>query len=147
MCAVAFLSAHMGAMTPPHPHLQAGGIVDTWAAAEFRGDVSCLNHTLDDEFVGVTAEGTSLDKSAWLARYRRGDLVNHAFVWRTNQWTRRRGVMLARGELDQVSSYRGRDTSAALTAVAIVDVWRGRILGVLCTPVASAADRGPGDDR
>lgn len=133
----------MGFMSAQHAHSPADDIVDAWVAAEGRGDVSHLRVALDDEFVGITAQGAAFDKSAWLARYRRGDLVNHAFVWRTRHWTRRRGVMIALGELDQVSSYRGHDISAALTAVAVVDLWRGRMLGVQCTAVASAAgDRG-----
>lgn len=135
-------------MSAQHAHRPADDIVDAWAAAEGRGDVSQLRVTLDDEFVGVTADGATLDKSAWLARYRRGELVNHAFVWRTRRWTRRRGVMLAVGEIDQVSSYRGRDTSAALTAVAVVDLWRGRVLGVQCVAVTpEAGDRAPGGGR
>ena len=138
----------MGAMSAQHAHHPADDIVGTWAAAECRGDVSQLRATLDDEFVGITADGATLDKSAWLARYRRGELVNHAFVWRTRHWTRRRGVMLAVGEIDQVSSYRGRDTSAALTAVAVVDLWRGRVLGVHCVAATpETAERAPGGGR
>jgi hypothetical protein len=137
----------MEPMTGQHADLRANGIVDAWVAAECRGDVSHLRRALDDDFVGVTAEGGALDKTAWLARYRRGELVNHAFVWRTRHWTRRRGVLIALGELDQVSSYRGRDASAALTAIAVVDLWRGRVLGVHCSAVASEDDNGAGGDR
>ena len=56
--------------------------VDTWVHAEQRGDVTLLSELLDDDFVGVD-DGDTLDKERWLARYRSGGLVHHAFCWRT----------------------------------------------------------------
>ena len=96
--------------------------VDTWVHAEQRGDVTLLSELLDDDFVGVD-DGDTLDKERWLARYRSGGLVHHAFCWRTiDANARERGAFVV-GRLDHSSSFGGHDASGrrTVTLTAILD--------------------------
>jgi hypothetical protein len=99
---------------------EIGSFIEHWARAELRADVSGLRHLLHDAFVGVTPRGRILDKPAWLQRYRAGDLVNQVFSWRTLDVRASRDTLLVVGQLDQISSYDGRDASASLTATLTV---------------------------
>jgi len=109
------------------------GLLENWATAERRGDVTRLRTTLDAGFTAVSVDGTVFDRQQWLDRYRTGDLVNDAFEWRTCRWSRRRGIVVAVGDLEQVSSYRGCDASAALTLAVVADRWRWRLIGLHAT--------------
>jgi ketosteroid isomerase-like protein len=81
--------------------------VDTWADAERRGDVTRLSRLLDDDFVAVD-EGRTVDKEAWIGRYRSGGLVHHAFFWRTLDARVDSCSAFVVGRLDHSSSYCGR---------------------------------------
>jgi hypothetical protein len=109
------------------------GLLDSWATAERRGDVTRLRSTLDAAFTAVSADGTVFDRQQWLDRYRTGELVNDAFEWRTWRWSGRRGIVVAVGDLEQISSYRGRDASAVLTLAVVADRWRWRLIGLHAT--------------
>ena len=88
--------------------------VDAWVHAEQRGDVTLLSELLDDDFVGVD-DGDTLDKERWLARYRSGGLVHHAFCWRTiDANVRERGAFVI-GCVDHSSSSGGHDASGRQT--------------------------------
>ena len=105
---------------PAIPFIEA--FVDTWVHAEQRGDVTLLSELLDDDFVGVDDDDT-LDKERWLARYRSGGLVHHAFCWRTiDANVRERGAFVV-GRLDHSSSSGGHDASGrqTVTLTAILD--------------------------
>jgi hypothetical protein len=92
-------------MTARRPRVD--GFVDTWIDAERRGDVTRLSQLLADNFVAVHDGGT-LDKESWIARYRSGGLVHHAFCWRTLD-ARVDGLgAFVVGRLDHSSSYCGR---------------------------------------
>ena len=117
-------------------------LLDRWATAERRGDVARLRSTLDPSFTAVAADGTVFDKESWIERYRTGDLVNDAFVWRTRRWCRRRGVVVVVGDVDQISSFRGRDASAALTLAVVADGLRWRLLSLHATGASTAVEAG-----
>ena len=97
-----------------------GSFIEDWARAELRGSVSGLRRLLHEGFLGITPGGHMLDKTAWLQRYRAGDLVNQVFSWRTLDIRATRGTALVVGQLDQISSYDGRDASASLTVTLAV---------------------------
>jgi hypothetical protein len=96
--------------------------VDAWARAEQRGDVTLLSELLDADFVGID-DGELLDKERWLARYRSGGLVHHAFCWRTiDANVHERGAFVV-GRLDHSSSSCGHDASGrrTVTLTAVLD--------------------------
>jgi len=115
-------------------------LLERWVTAERCGDVARLRSALDPAFTAVGPDGTVFDRAAWVDRYRTGDLVNDAFVWRTRRWCRRRGVVVAIGDVDQISSYRGRDASAALTLAVVADRWRSRLLSIHATATRPTAE-------
>lgn len=104
---------------------EIGSFIEDWARAELRSDVSRLRGLLHEAFVGVTPRGRTLDKAAWLQRYRAGDLVNQVFSWRTLAVRAAAETVVVVGQLDQISSYDGCDASASLT-VSLAVVPSGR---------------------
>jgi Domain of unknown function (DUF4440) len=98
---------------------RVGAFVDVWAHAERRGDVTLLQGLLDDRFVAVDADET-LDKQAWLARYRSGGLVHHAFCWRTIDVRVDAHCAFVIGEVEHSSSYCGHDASGRGTVTLTV---------------------------
>ena len=95
--------------------------VDAWAHAELRGDVTLLTQLLDENFVAVE-EGQTLNKETWLARYRSGGLVHHAFCWRTVDARVDSLAAFVIGRLDHSSSCCGRGSSGRRTVTLTVTV-------------------------
>ena len=115
------------------------GFVDTWVHAELRGDVTLLSHLLDDDFVAVEA-GRTVDKETWLARYRSGGLVHHAYFWRTlDARVDSLGAFVV-GRLDHSSSYRGRPACGRHTVTLTVTARsrRWRLAGLHASPDAGS---------
>jgi ketosteroid isomerase-like protein len=55
------------------------GFLSAWCDAERDADVKVLDSLLREDFVGVGPLGFTLDKPAWLARHRGGDLTYDTF--------------------------------------------------------------------
>jgi ketosteroid isomerase-like protein len=56
-------------------------LVEDWASAELRGDVSILGPMLTDNFIGIGSRGFMLTKEQWLARYTSGDFGHESLSW------------------------------------------------------------------
>ena len=55
------------------------GFLAAWCDAERDADLKVLNSLLTEDLVGVGPLGFTLDKPAWLARHRGGDLTYDTF--------------------------------------------------------------------
>lgn len=103
-------------------------LVDAWAQAERRGDVTLLTQLLDDRFIGVADGDAVHDKAGWIDRHRSGKLVHHAYGWRTLETHFDAHCAFVLGRVDHASSYLGHDASGrrlvTLTATRPIGEWR-----------------------
>ncbi|GHO95111.1 hypothetical protein KSF_051590 [Reticulibacter mediterranei] len=89
-------------------------LADTWTAAELRGDITFIEKTLTDDFVGIGPLGFLLNKQQWLERHRSGELKYETLDLDDAQVHMYSRVAILTGSYVQTSIARGHGVKAQL---------------------------------
>ncbi|WP_157596634.1 nuclear transport factor 2 family protein [Saccharomonospora saliphila] len=117
-----------------------GQLLDHWAEAELRGDVTTLRAMLGDDFVGIGPHGFQIDKARWLDRYMSGSLVNTGFDV-TEPTVREYGpVAVVNGVQNQTATYAGEPFPGRFR-MTLVAVRRGRGWEIVSLQLSPMADQ------
>lgn len=114
-----------------------------WASAEQAGDVDTLDAITDKQFRLVGPMGFVLDKSAWLDRYRSGDLETTALSWDDVSVADHGDVAIAIGTQTQRAAYQGHRADGAFR-VSHTFARRGETWRLLGIHLSQAAPPRPG---
>ena len=101
-------------MNQEHTEQEVRRLTDAWTTAELHGDVTFLERTLSDDFIGIGPLGFMLTKQEWLARHQSGDMkydVHTLDEVRVRAYT---GAAIVIGRLTQQATYRGNPINAQL---------------------------------
>jgi ketosteroid isomerase-like protein len=89
-------------------------LADTWTAAELRGDITFMEKTLTDDFVGIGPLGFLLNKRQWLERHQSGELKYETLELDDAQAHMYSGVAILTCRHIQTSIARGHGVKAQL---------------------------------
>ena len=104
------------------------GFLSAWCEAERDASVKVLDSLLTEDFVGVGPLGFTLDKPAWLARHRGGDLTYDTFELDDRQIRVHGDTVIATVRQSARGAYQGQPTPdpirATLTLIKESGQWR-----------------------
>ena len=108
--------------------LEVEKLAQTWTAAEVRGNITFMEQSFADDFLGVGPLGFLLTKQDWIERHQSGDLQYTSL--NLDEMTVRvyQGTVLLVGRLAQQGTYRGNSITAqfrtTLVWISLHDHWQ-----------------------
>ena len=112
-----------------------------WVRAELAADIEALDALTTEDFTLVGPLGYVLSKSAWLDRYRHGDMSTESLRWEDVAIRSYGTCAIAVGRMTQRADYRGTpvDGSFRLTQVAVTAGPTVLLAGMHLSAVTAAA--------
>lgn len=95
-------------------------LTQQWAAAEESGDVATLDALTTDDFTMVGPTGIIMTKTAWLDRYRSGELVTHSLTWAEDEVRSYGPTAIVIGVHTQQTDIRGKPINRTCRTTLIV---------------------------
>lgn len=106
-------------MNPDNPEQAVTQFAERWGTAELQGELTVLEKTLADDFVGVGPLGFLLSKQEWLARHQAGDMKYSVHTFDDARARVCDGAAIVIGRLTQEATYRGNPVNAQLRTTLI----------------------------
>lgn len=100
-------------------------LAEAWAAAETQGDVTFLERTLTDDFIGIGPLGFMLTKQEWIGRLQAGDLKYESLTLDEARVRMYNDAAILTARQAQNAAYRGNSINAQFRTMLVFVHQRG----------------------